>query len=324
MTLLEKAAYKPIEILIPYLGYGEKDSNSGLNNMDTYGHKNYTFIAQYFDDLWNSGYKFYNGRKQGNEWCDMTVDFSMCKAFGPENARKVLYQPMESCGAGCYWSAKYFKENGAWIERSGEPRTGDQIFFGPKGDESHTGIVEKVDSSYVYTIEGNTSDKLMRRTYARTNSNIAGYGRPRYEAVTYMFEEEEDMTKEQTLALIKAELAKIQNPEPTKDSIANLLGDKYIKKFDELPNWAKKEFREILDKKYVDGGTDYDKDPDDINMYLSDVKSIIVANRIIKDCLKEGAVPVNEDAVINKTFAELADLLAEKVRAEAEADESEE
>lgn len=316
MTLLERAAHRPIEVLIPYLGYGEKDNANDLTNMNTYGHSNYTFIAKYFDDLWNSGYKFYNTRKQTGEWCDMTVDYAMCQSFGPENARKVLYQPMESCGAGCYWSARYYKDNGAWIERSGNPRTGDQIFFGTKGDETHTGLVERVDTTYVYTIEGNTSDRLLRKSYARNSTKIAGYGRPRYEAVIYMFEEEEDMTKEQTLALIKEELKKIQNPEPTKDSIANLLGDKYIKKFDELPNWAKKEFREILDKKYVDGGTDYEVDPDDINMYLSDIKSIIVANRMIKDCMKNGATPINEEEVINKMFVELADLLAEKVEGE--------
>ena len=316
MTALEKAAYRPIEILTPYIGYGEKDNANDLTNMNTYGHKNYTFIAKYFDDLWNSGYKFYNTRKQTGEWCDMTVDFAMCMAFGPENARKVLYQPMESCGAGCYYSAGYYRANGAWIDRSGTPRTGDQIFFGAKYDETHTGIVEKVDATYVYTIEGNTSDRLLPRSYPRNSTKIAGYGRPNYALVKYMFEEEEDMTKEQTLALIKEELKKIQNPEPTKDSIASLLGDKYIKKFDELPNWAKKEFREILDKKYVDGGTDYEVDPDDINMYMSDIKSIIVANRMIKDCMKNGAAPINEEEVINKMFVELADLLAEKVEGE--------
>ena len=316
MTLLEKAAYKPIEILIPYLGYGEKNSNSGLDRTDTYGHNNYTFIAQYFDDLWNSGYKFYNGRKQGNEWCDMTVDFACCKAFGPENARKVLYQPMESCGAGCYWSARYYKDNGAWIERSGNPRTGDQIFFGTKGDETHTGLVERVDTTYVYTIEGNTSDRLLRKSYARNSTKIAGYGRPRYEAVIYMFEEEEDMTKEQTLALINEELKKFKIPEPTKKSITTILGDKFIKKYDDLPLWAQKEFREILDKGYVNGGTDADVDPDDIGMYLSDIKAIIVANRIIKDCMKDGTIPVNEEEVVNRVFKELADLLTGKVDGE--------
>ena len=55
MTPLERAAYQPIAELIPYLGYGEKDSNYDLKNMNTFGHNNYTFIAKYFDDLWDSG-----------------------------------------------------------------------------------------------------------------------------------------------------------------------------------------------------------------------------------------------------------------------------
>ena len=203
MTPLERAAYQPIAELIPYLGYGEKDSNYDLKNMNTFGHNNYTFIAKYFDDLWDSGYKFYNTHKNGpsGEWCDMTVDFSMCMAFGPENARKVLYQPMESCGAGCKWSASYYRENNAWMSRNAEPRTGDQIFFGTVKDESHTGIVEKVDNTYVYTIEGNTSDKLLRRSYRRDYANIAGYGRPNYKAVAYLFEEDE-MTKDEIQKMI--------------------------------------------------------------------------------------------------------------------------
>lgn len=208
MTALEKAARQPIAELIPYLGYGEKDSNYDLKNMHTFGHNNYTFIAQYFDDLWNSGYKFYNTRKNGpnGEWCDMSVDFSMCMAFGPENARKVLYQPMESCGAGCSWSASYYRANNAW---SSVPGIGYQIFFGKKGNETHTGLVEDYDDTYVYTIEGNTSDKLLRRKYKLTDSKIAGYGVPNYKAVAYLFEEE-DMTKDETIKLINEALKTAQ------------------------------------------------------------------------------------------------------------------
>lgn len=131
-------------------------------------------------------------------------------------------------------------------------------------------------------------------------------------------EEEIDMTKEELISIVKSEIAAAQKPAPapTKEQIMAATGDKYIKTFDELPPWAQKEFREILDKGYVNGGTDYDVDPDDINMYLSDIKSIIVANRIIKDCLKNGAVPVNEEEVVNRVFVELAGLLAEKVEGE--------
>lgn len=47
---------------------------------------------------------------------------------------------------------------------------------------SHTGIVEKVDGSKVYTIEGNTSDQVARRSYALGSSRIVGYGRSAYDA----------------------------------------------------------------------------------------------------------------------------------------------
>ncbi|MBO6158866.1 MAG: SH3 domain-containing protein, partial [Firmicutes bacterium] len=60
-------------------------------------------------------------------------------------------------------------------------------FFGTSIDNSsHTGIVEKVDGSKVYTIEGNTSDQVARRSYALNNSRILGYGRPAYDGASVM------------------------------------------------------------------------------------------------------------------------------------------
>ena len=59
--------------------------------------------------------------------------------------------------------------------------------------------------------------------------------------------------------------------------------DAFIRRFDELPKWAKPEMREILDAEYINGGTDYETDPDDINMYMSDIKTLIVTWRMVKD-----------------------------------------
>ena len=279
MTALERAAYQPIAELLPYLGYGEKDSNYDLKNMNTFGHKNYTFIAQYFDDLWNSGYKFYNTRKQTGEWCDMTVDFACCMAFGPENARKVLYQPMESCGAGCAWSASYYRANNAWTEI---PKTGLQIFFGKVGNETHTGLVEKTDSQYVYTIEGNTGDRLLRRKYALNDPKIAGYGIPNYAIVAYLFEEE-DMTKEETTKLINNALAPVGALlEKIEEEILELRGmlGPMIKEYKDVP-WkgVKPNVRWMLDNGVIDGGTDYEKNPDDIGLPLQLLRVLICADR---------------------------------------------
>lgn len=282
MTAIERAAYQPIAELIPYLGYGEKDNANDLKNMNTFGHKNYTFIAKYFDDLWNSGYKFYNTRKQTGEWCDMTVDFACCMAFGPENARKVLYQPMESCGAGCAWSARYYRDNNAWTQI---PRTGFQIFFGKVGDESHTGLVEKKDSQCIYTIEGNTGDRLLRKKYALNDPKIAGYGIPNYAIVAYLFEEEE-MTRDETTKLINNALAPVgallEKIQTDILEIRGMLGP-YIKSYDDVP-WKSvmPNVRWMLDNGVIDGGTDYEKDPDDIGLPLQLLRVLICADRDAK------------------------------------------
>ena len=279
-TPIEKAAYRPVEILIDELGYLEKASNANLNSKTANaGHNNYTKFAQYFDDLRKQGLNFYNGRKQGAEWCDMTVDWAQCQAWGPQTAMKVLYQPSNSCGAGCCWSARYYKDNKAWISKTGTPKTGDQIFFGPLGDESHTGIVEKVDSTYVYTIEGNANDMLMRRKYARNASNIAGYGRPNYALVASQFaekapekkeikEDEIDMTKEEVQAMINK-------------AIDDRIGP-MVNEIKDIP-WVsvQKEMREILDAEAIDGGTPYAQNPNDIKLPLNIVRALVGAKRYI-------------------------------------------
>ena len=64
----------------------------------------------------------------------------------------------------------------------------------------------------------------------------------------------------------------------TKEQILTELGDKYIARFDDLPEWAKPEVRPLLDGGYIKG-TSAD-DPDDIGMFMSDIRTIIVCARI--------------------------------------------
>ena len=98
--------------------------------------------------------------------------------FGYEKALQLFCQPEKSTGAGDTYSLRYFKAKGQFHTIA--PRPGDQIFFGTVLDNAtHTGIVEKVDGSKVYTIEGNISDQVARRrSHALTNSCILVYGRP--------------------------------------------------------------------------------------------------------------------------------------------------
>lgn len=174
-------ASKVVAIALAEVGYHEKASNSQLDSKTANsGSANYNKYAAYID---KNAPDFYNGRKNGYDWCDVFNDYCHIKASDVETARKALYQPLKSTGAGCPYSASFYRSNGAWISRgAGTPKPGDQIFFGTVGNEYHTGIVYAVDSKYVYTVEGNSSEQVAKRSYTLTSSSIAGYGRPKYDA----------------------------------------------------------------------------------------------------------------------------------------------
>lgn len=179
---------KLIQLALSEEGYLEKKSNSNLDDKTANaGSANYTKYARDLDNM--SG--FYNGRKNGYAWCDVFVDWCFVQTFGADKAKSLLCQPAYSAGAGCYYSANYYKKKGQFYKSN--PRKGDQIFFkNSNGSESHTGIVTKVDSNYVYTIEGNTSSLpgvisnggcVRAKKYLLSYGYISGYGRPKYDEV---------------------------------------------------------------------------------------------------------------------------------------------
>ena len=120
---------------------------------------------------------FYNGKKNGYaSWCDIFVDACFLTCFGEEETHRLLCQPKKSCGAGCKFSAGYFKDKKQFDNNAS---VGDQIFFyDNKGEINHTGIVYKVEGDYVYTVEGNSGDEVKTHRYAASNKKIAGYGHP--------------------------------------------------------------------------------------------------------------------------------------------------
>ena len=180
-TMSKCYASAVLAIAAAEIGYHEKKSNSQLGNPTANaGSANYTKYARDFDEKYP---KWYNGKKNGFAWCDMFVDWCMLTAFGYADALRLLCQPERSAGAGCTYSLMYYEKQGRYHAK--DPKPGDQIFFSTahsKSNVSHTGLVEKVDGSKVYTIEGNTSDQVARRSYYLSNSYIVGYGRPAYDA----------------------------------------------------------------------------------------------------------------------------------------------
>lgn len=177
---------KIIAVLENEVGYLEKKSNSQLyDKTANAGSANYTKYAYEFDTKYT---KFFNTKKQGAPWCSILYSWGMVTAYGESAAHMLTYQPEKSCGAGCPQAANYYRNNKAFYST---PKVGDQIFFGTKGNEQHTGIVYKVDSSRVYTIEGNTSSAsgvvanggaVAKKSYPLNYAKIVGYGRPKYDS----------------------------------------------------------------------------------------------------------------------------------------------
>jgi hypothetical protein len=69
------------------------------------------------------------------------------------------------------------QQHGKYIRKGqGTPRRGDIIIFESAG-ASHTGIVTDVKNGKVYTVEGNSSDAVRRRSYSLNYKTISGYVR---------------------------------------------------------------------------------------------------------------------------------------------------
>lgn len=111
-------------------------------------------------------------------WCAIFVTWVMIVC----GIAKDVVSRFASCTAGMKW----FIKQGRWKNAKAycgtyTPVPGILIFFS-KGqtDPSHVGIVTKVTSTYVYTVEGNTSDAVHERKYLLNDPYIIGYGVPSY------------------------------------------------------------------------------------------------------------------------------------------------
>lgn len=105
------------------------------------------------------------------DWCAMFVSFCLNYAGIPDADFPYEANPAK------------WKDNMQWKgvyeddENSYAPQAGDMIFFNyeDKNTPQHIGIVSDVDDTYVYTIEGNNTKKVVEARYALTDKRIVGY-----------------------------------------------------------------------------------------------------------------------------------------------------
>lgn len=182
------------------VGYLEKATNANLDDPTANaGNGNYNKYARDLDAI-----PFFNGAKNGYDWCAVFVCWAFNESYGYEAAKTLLCLPPKASSnyaAGVDYFANYFRKNNQFHT---EPQPGDVIFFGKDDasatygvDLTHTGLVVEVTNKAVYTVEGNTNPNagvvsdgqgVYKKTYALNHSRIKGYGRPDYSASTFISE----------------------------------------------------------------------------------------------------------------------------------------
>lgn len=167
-----------------YLSELLSDEYASMWNAVMYGvaQGNGEIVAVAQAQLGNTGetYWSYMGYESRVEWCACFVSWC-ANECGYVNSG-VLFNT-----AGCSTGVSFFTSRDLWQDNTYVPNPGDIIFFdwddegGQNGEPNHVGIVEKVENGYVYTIEGNSGDRVSENAWAIGYYEILGYGTPLYE-----------------------------------------------------------------------------------------------------------------------------------------------
>ncbi len=115
------------------------------------------------------------GFSSREEWCACFVSWCADQCGYIEAG---VIPKFSLCSAGMEW----FESRGQFMDGSYVPAAGDIVFFDWENDGSvdHVGIVESVVDGNIYTVEGNSGDKVARRSYPIGYGQIVGYGVPAY------------------------------------------------------------------------------------------------------------------------------------------------
>ncbi len=125
-------------------------------------------------------------------WCTTFVLWCFNKAGN--NLGVSMYKNIVPSGGNCNSMISWYKNRNRYYTRSSgyTPKKGDLVFFDWSGNGSsqHVGLVDYIDGSTVYTVEGNCSGKVKARKYTTSGSKpynnvsaIMGYGNPDYSSL---------------------------------------------------------------------------------------------------------------------------------------------
>ena len=157
-----------IKLIADQMGYIEKASDKDLESKTANpGDKNFTKYGKFM-------------HLNGQPWCHSMLSWGPPQIGMPSG----IIPHTGSCGA----AIKEFIKQGRFHFRQGYmPQRGDLVYFESSPTRRHVGLVYKVDPSYIYTYEGNTSSSpgmvenggaARDKAYPLTYSLIKGYGNP--------------------------------------------------------------------------------------------------------------------------------------------------
>ena len=170
LSLSDNARNNVLRIALSQLGYHEGNSASDLHGKNQNGTGNYIEYARLVIPPYNNNHY---------EWCACFVNWCLNQA-GIDYAYGEI-----SCWKWATWLKNHqmFQHSAAY-KGTYEPQPADFIFFswdGVNTTSNHIGLVLYTTSTHVYTIEGNSSDRVAIRSYSRKDPCIIGYGTPPYE-----------------------------------------------------------------------------------------------------------------------------------------------
>lgn len=165
-------ALDTVAAALSQLDYHEGNSTADFGGKNTSGSKNYTEYNRALGKI-NGSYSY--------AWCAAFVSWCLDVAGARESAGGSF--------ASCTLWVERLQAMGLYSTRASGymPKQGDLIFFRSTGvgrASDHVGIVRFVKGNYVYTVEGNSSNKVTLKEYKLNDSYIVGYGKPRYDSTS--------------------------------------------------------------------------------------------------------------------------------------------
>ena len=143
-----------VNVALSQIGYRESNSSSNLSGTSQ-GSSNQTEYGKWYG-------------LPGQPWCAMFISWCARQAGIPTSTIKNSALAANDC-----FGTTYHSRSSGYT-----PKPGDLIIFGSSGSNSgeHIAIVVKVENGYVYTVEGNSSNRVEQCSYRLTDTYINGYG----------------------------------------------------------------------------------------------------------------------------------------------------